>query len=82
MRHLLTRIREVEFFLEEIILAKLVRGPLANMVILDPGSRVCAMESQISNARGCLSSGCSVSRGAPYFTEFSAVYLEQTKLKF
>lgn len=45
------------FFFDDKILARLVKGPFVNKVILDPGSRVLVVESQISNARGCLSSG-------------------------
>jgi hypothetical protein len=63
-------------FLTDTIFAKLVKGPLVNTVILDPaGFSVCNIDSQISIARGCLSSGWSVSLGAPNLTEFSAVYL-------
>jgi hypothetical protein len=61
---------------DKIILAKPVRGPFVRKDIFSPGFSFCAMDSHTSNAKGCLSSGTSVSLGAPYFTEFSAVYLE------
>jgi len=44
-------------FLTDTTFAKLVNGPLVNTVILDPGFNVCNKDSQISIARGCLSSG-------------------------
>lgn len=66
---------ELEFFSER-MLAKLVSGPLVKIVIFCPGSMVFTVECQTSNANGCLSSGWSVSLGAPKFTEFSAVYLQ------
>lgn len=62
-------------FLIDTTFAKLVNGPLVNTVTLDPGFNVCNIDSQISIACGCLSSGWSVSLGAPNFLEFSAVYL-------
>lgn len=54
--NLLTWIRKVAVLFDK-ILAKLVKGPLVNIVILDAGSRDSVTDFQISNARGCLSSG-------------------------
>lgn len=51
--------------LELIIFAKLVKGPLFNIVIFDPGSKDFTMDSQISIANGCLASSLLVSVGAP-----------------
>lgn len=61
----------------ETTLAVVVNGPFVNRVTLDPGTSDSITDCHISRARGCLSSGRSVSRGAPNFTEFSAVYLKQ-----
>jgi len=63
------------FFPSRISFAILVNGPFAKIVIFNPGSSDFTTDSNTSNARGCLSSGWSVFRGAPNFTEFSAVYL-------
>lgn len=71
----LTSIKDLAFLFDKISLAKLVKGPLVSNVILDPESNVFRIDSQISGASDCLRSGLSVSLGAPYFTEFSAVYL-------
>lgn len=64
-------------FSDWMILAKVVKGPLVNTVTLDPKSSDRIMDFHTSNANCCLSSGWLVSRGAPKFTEFSAVYLNQ-----
>lgn len=45
------------FLSERMIFAKVVKGPLVNMVILDPGTSDFTTESQISSASGCLSPG-------------------------
>lgn len=53
---------------ERIILAMLVRGPFANIMIFSSGLSLLVVDCQTSNADGCLSS-----------VDFSAVYLQGNK---
>lgn len=72
---------ELLFFSYWRMSAKLVKGPFVKIVIFSPLPTDFDIFPQTSRAKGCLSSGWSVSLGAPNWTEFCAVYLNRDQAR-